>query len=101
MLLLYLLDVLIILEIVNYLLPNNFLIIPWFILTVVLMFVHIYVYGNVYKGYNEMTNYINHHLECGFTDIELPSKYVNDYLYDYIPYSKEYLKYYGLDGICW
>lgn len=97
MLLLYLLDVLIILEIVNYLLPNNFLIIPWFILTVVLMFVHIYVYGNVYKGYNEMTNYINHHLECGFTDIELPSKYVNDYLYDYIPYSKEYLKYYGLD----
>lgn len=97
MLLLYLLDVLIILEIVNYLLPNNFLIIPWFILTVVLMFVHIYVYVNVYKGYNEMTNYINHHLECGFTDIELPSKYVNDYLYDYIPYSKEYLKYYGLD----
>jgi len=97
MLLLYLLDVLIILEIINYLLPNNFLIVPWFILSAVLLLTQIYIYGNTYNKYNEMTTYINHHLECGFTEIELPSKYINDYLYDYIPHSKEYLKYNGLD----
>lgn len=81
----YIFDILIILNIIDYLLPNNFMEKVWFILSIVILLTNIYIYRNSFIRFKEMNNYIKWHLSCDINNIPLPSKYESDTLYNYIP----------------
>lgn len=101
MLLLSFLDILLILEIYNRILPNDFIYPVWIGLYVFILGVNIYVYKNASMRYDEMNFFIKNKLECTREDITLPSKYETDFLKDYIPAGKkaieEYVLYYDID----
>ncbi len=101
MLLLSFLDILLILEIYNRILPNDFIYPVWIGLYVFILGVNIYVYKNASMRYDEMNFFIKNKLECTREDITLPSKYETDFLKDYIPIGKkeieEYIFYYDID----
>ena len=96
----YIFDMLIILNIVDYLFPNDFMKEIWFVLTVIILLTNIYICRNAFIKNIDMNNYIKWHLSCDMNIIPLPSKYESDILYKYIPYEtkekKEYLKYYDI-----
>jgi len=73
------LDMLIILELINYVFPKNFLEHIWFGITIAILLINIYVYKNIYFKNREINDYIKHNLECGFTDIQLPQRYKTSY----------------------
>ena len=93
-------NILIIVELINYLLPNNYLYNTWFILACVLLLSNVYIYGSVYNKYQKMNTIIKNNLECDKNVISLQLKYETNYLYRYIPYTNEekdnYLKYYNI-----
>ena len=97
----FIIDIMIILELINYILPNDFLKGVWISLSILLLISSTYIYGNVYKKNAEMNWYIKIHLECSMYDIPLPSKYETVYLVDYIPENeseiKNYIEYYDID----
>lgn len=94
-------DIVIILELINYVFPNNFLKKTWTLILTLLLLSNIYIYSTVNKKFMEMNWYIKNNLECGKNEVFLPSKYETDYLYDYYPKTlsdKEYyLKYYQIE----
>ena len=78
-------DILIILELFNYVFPNNFLKVPWLVISLLILISNIYIYKNIYSRNIELKNYIKHNLECNILKIQIPSKYQNDYMNNYIP----------------
>lgn len=90
----YIFDILIILEIVDYVLPNSFLENIWYGLVIVVLLTNIYIYRDSYIKYNEMNTYIKRQLSCDNYEIKLPIKYKLDNLYNYIPNSIDYLNNY-------
>ena len=90
----YIFDILIILEIVDYVLPNNFLDNIWYGLVIVVLLTNIYIYRDSYIKYNEMNTYVKRQLSCDNYEIKLPIKYKLDNLYNYIPNSIDYLNNY-------
>jgi len=95
----FIIDIMIIMELINYVLPQNFLSLVWYIAVCVFAMVNIYVYANVFSKYHDMNKYIINDIETGNVNIEIPSKYETDYLYDYLPSSSSieyFLNYYGI-----
>ncbi len=97
----FILDIMVILELINYVLPNDFLKGIWISFSILLLLSNTYIYSNVYKKNTEMNWYIKIHLECSMYDVSLPSKYETVYLIDYIPENeseiKNYIEYYDID----
>lgn len=92
--LLYVIDILIILEIYDHVFPTEFLGNIWYLAMVMSIISNIYIYNIVSTKYDEMNMYIKNRLECTTEDINLPSKYKTEYLYDYLPNDKDKLKIY-------
>lgn len=99
--LLYLIDILLIIELYDYIFPNDFLNVIWEIAVLLVFSSNIYIYSSVAKKYDEMNFYIKNKLECTKEDFTLPSKYKTDYLHDYLPNNKElyknYIQFYNID----
>lgn len=100
-LILYLIDILVILELYNHIFPIDFLNRVWYFAMVVLLISNIYIYMTISKKYDEMNFYIKNRLECTIEDINIPTKFKNEYLKDYIPYDgislERYAAYYRID----
>ncbi len=96
LLFLSLVDVLIILELYDSALPKNFLNNVWLCLFVLLATSNIYIYAKTLSKFDEMNGYIKNKLECHRGNYSIPNKYYTEYLYDYIPKSREELEYYIL-----
>ncbi len=96
-----LIDILIILEIINYVLPNDFMKKSWFIIVSLLLLSEIYIYHTVNEKHDLMNVFIKNHLECGMYEFTIPSKYETEYLYDYVPNTGknliEFINYYDVD----
>ena len=97
-----LIDILIILELFNYVFPNNFLKVPWLVISLLILISNIYIYKNIYSRNIELKNYIKHNLECNILKIQIPSKYQNDYMNNYIPKTvkdkENYKNYLGIES---
>lgn len=97
----FIIDILIILELYNHILPTDFLAIPWFIVFIAFSCVNIYIYRDVSIKYRDMNFYIKNKLECTNEDIKLPSKFDIKYLENYVPRCRneieEYIEYYDID----
>ena len=89
----FIIDVIIIMELINYVFPQNFLSLVWYIAVCLFAIVNIYVYANVYIKYNDMNEYIIREIEKKENIIYIPSKYETDYLYNYLP-NEQNVKYY-------
>ncbi len=98
---LYLLDILLIIELYDHIFPNEFLGNIWQVAVFLILCSNIYIYDNVAKKYDEMNFYIKNKLECSKEDFTIPSKYKTDYLHDYLPIKKEhyenYIEYFDID----
>lgn len=97
----FIIDMVLILELYNLFLPDEFFSPLWIGVFLIFSSVNIYIYKNVYEKYDEMNIYIKNKLECTTDDISLPSKFELDYLVDYIPVDREekesYIKFYEID----
>ena len=97
----FIVDILIILELYNYIFPTDFLSPLWFVVIPIISGVNIYIYHSASLKYDEMNFYIKNKLECTTEDIVLPSKYKTDFLIDYIPLGREhiaeYIEYYDIN----
>lgn len=99
--LLYLVDIVFILEMYDAFLPKNFLKYVWIGIILCVLGVNIYIYRSVAKKYIEMNRYIKNELECSIKDVSIPNKYKSEYIYKVIPSNSEefweYVKYYKID----
>lgn len=95
-----LLDILIILEIVNYIFPSNFLEKIWISVIIILIGANIYLYKDVFEENRSLNYYIKNHLECETYDFSIPSKYDTEFLYRVLPETLEekinYVTYYDI-----
>lgn len=89
-----LIDILLIVEFYDGVLPKNFLNKIWSLLFVLIASANIYIYSNTLSKFKEMNIYIKNKLECSRSDYSLPSKYYTEYLTDYLPTDADELKYY-------
>lgn len=87
-------DILIILELYNSLLPTDFLLPVWILVSVFSISSNIYIYKSVNHKYEEYNFYMKNTLECSIGEHKVPSKYLTEYLYDYIPQDTNALKWY-------
>ena len=96
-----LIDIIVILCIIDYMLPTNYLYWLWVVLSGLLISFNIYIYSNVEKKYQNLNEYIIYELESGKDIINPQLKYETNYLYKYIPSSREekkvYLSYYEIN----
>lgn len=97
----FIMDILILLELVNYVLPNNFLEKSWTVFTVLFLLTNIYIYQNVYYKNVEFNKIIKRNVECGTYNVKVPSKYYTELYYNFAPiykYDKNYyIEYYDID----
>ncbi len=93
-------DILMILEFYDGVLPKNFMSHAWMLLFVILTSANIYIYSKTAKKFDEMTIYIKNKLECARDNYSIPNKYYTEYLSNYIPTTREelenYVRYYGI-----
>lgn len=101
MMFLYLSDILIILEIYNYIFPENFLRQVWLPVVIIIIGVNIYLYSNALNKYNKMNTFIKNSLECQTDSFNVPNRYFSEYIYKIIPENEhelqEYITYYRID----
>lgn len=88
------LDILMILQIYNYLLPKEYLNTVWTIAACTLLISNIYIYQKVLVKYNEMNFYIKNKMECSINEFGVPQKYKTDYVFGELPNSKEEISWY-------
>ena len=93
-------DILMILEFYDGVLPKNFMSHAWMLLFVILASANIYIYSKTARKFDEMTIYIKNKLECARDNYSIPNKYYTEYLSNYIPTTREelenYVRYYGI-----
>ncbi len=99
---LYTIDMLIILELYNHILPRDFLTPIWLAVFLVFAGANIYVYRDTSLKYDQMNFFLKNKLECTTEQpITLPSKFATDYLTNHIPIDQtsiqNYIEYYGID----
>lgn len=98
---LYLVDIIIILEIYDYLLPKDYLKYIWVTASLSLICLNIYIYKNLLPRHQEMNRYIKNELECHVENFNIPSRFKTDSIYKNIPETKEemehYIKFYNID----
>ena len=94
-------DIIIILELVNITFKKNYLIIPYTFIAILMIFFEIIMSNNTKVLVKDMKNYLRRDLSCDVIDITLPSRFKEEELNIYLPYSKEekeiYLKYLDID----
>ena len=98
---LFLIDITLILEFYDQILPTDFLWQAWTVVFVVIAGMNIYIYRDASIKYDEMNFYIANKLECTTEEIKLPSKYDFDTFDDYVPKMKDevdsYIDYYKIN----
>ncbi len=96
-----LIDIIIILEIYNYSLPEKFLSHAWVLACALILGANIYVYKEINDQYDEMSIFIKNKFECTSKYVNIPERFENDYLYQNIPKTQEemiwYIEYYDID----
>lgn len=100
-LLLTLFDIILILEIYNYLFPKNYLRTTWEIAAIFMLVTNIYVYEVVLARHESMKTFIENKLECSTQPLVVPERFETEYLYENIPSSTDeldwFIEYYGID----
>lgn len=98
---LFLIDITLILDFYDQILPTDFLWQAWTVVFVVIAGMNIYIYRDASIKYDEMNFYIANKLECTTEEIKLPSKYDFDTFDDYVPKMKDevdsYIDYYNIN----
>lgn len=98
---LFVLDIVVIIDFYDQLLPTDFLWQAWLGVSLVILGANIYIYHDASAKYLEMNFYIKNKLECSTEEIKIPSKYKIDVFTQYVPDNKdemdEYIDYYDID----
>lgn len=94
LLFLSLIDILLLLEFYNGVLPKNFLNNVWLLVFIFIASANIYIYSNTLDKFKEMNVYLKNKLECTRVDYSIPNKYYTEYLWSYVPKNREELEYY-------
>lgn len=90
-LLLTLFDIIVILEIYNYLFPKNYLRTTWEIAAIFMLVANIYVYEAVLARHEAMNTFIENKLECSTQPLVVPERFETEYLYENIPSNSDEL----------
>jgi len=92
---LVLLDIVIVLEIYNYLFPKDYLVYVWFIAALGMVLVNVYLYRGVSLKYVEMNRFIKEKLEDKCVDyIGVPARFKTDLVIGVIPKNREEVEWY-------
>lgn len=97
----YLIDIILIVEIYDHVLPTDFLSPLWIVVTLLFGVANIYIYKDTYRKSEEMHFFIKNKLECTNEPVVLPSKYENLFLLNSLPIdeetTREYIDFYGVN----
>ena len=96
------LNIITIVVLIDYIFPKNFMLLPWWLVSFLILVLNIYVYRGTSIKYSETNRYIRNHLECNMNDIYLPHRYYNSHVDFLLPKTKEekseYILFIGYNG---
>lgn len=94
-------NIIIILTVIDYIFPKNFMKTPWYIIAVLIVVLNIYLFRGTSIKTVEMNRYIKNHLECNMFEIYLPHRYYNSFVGYLLPQEKkekrEYILYLNVE----